>query len=376
MKIAILSHPTTNICGVNNVIKEQTRILEQNYSVINPKLIDTEIKREYGNIYFPRNSVLFNFTRLFFPVLKSKLGKLTDQLRGSDMVISHAYPMCMVGAQLNENYRIPHVYIHHGYNTGPVSLSWNTWMRVDRLGTKYSFLHTTKVLAISEYVQKQLKEYFHQESDVLYNGVDIDQFNPKNRDPKIKEKMGIKDDVPFFFTVGHIEPAKGTEYVIKAFHQFAKIQSNAKLVIAGQATDSAYLNKCRKIADSSIIFAGFLPYADLLKCYATADVFVTGTLWEGFNLPLLEAQASGTPVVAFNHCSHPEVVKNGETGYLTKPFDIHDMVKGFEKAYSNSEELSMNARGWAQKFSLEIYAKNLNRYIGQVFKNQKRKIKK
>jgi|LGOV01.1.fsa_nt_gb 1,2-diacylglycerol 3-alpha-glucosyltransferase len=373
MKIAILSHPTTNTCGVNNVVREQVKILEQNYHVINLKLVYTEAEKRYGNIRFGRSKTYFNFNRLFLPVLKTKLGKLTDQLKECDIVISHAYPMCMVGAQLNKNYRIPHVYIHHGYNTGPVSLSWKTWMRVDRLGTKYSFLHTNKVLSISEYIQKQLKEYFHQESDVLYNGIDIDKFNPKNRDPKIKEKIGIRDAAPFFFNVGHIEPAKGTEYVIKAFHQFAKIQSNAKLVIAGQATDSAYLKKCHKFADNSIIFAGFLPYEDLLKCYATADVFVTGTLWEGFNLPLLEAQASGTPVVAFNHCSHPEVVKNGETGYLTKPFDIPDMVKGFEKAYRNSEELSKNARGWAQKFSLEIYAKNLNMYIYRVLEKENQK---
>jgi len=366
MKIVVLSHPTINSCGVNNVVEEQVRVLRQNHDVVHLKLIYGKSQIKYGDLNFPKNTVLFNITRILFPFINIKRKKLTDRLKECDIIISHSFPMSMIGAQINKEHGIPHIYIHHGYCASILNPLWKMWVEVCKICDKHAFLHTSKVLSVSKYVQEQLKKQFCQESYVLYNGVDIDKFNPKNRDLEIKEKIGIREDAPFFFSVGNIMPAKGTEYIIKAFRQYKKIRPDAKLVIAGQIIDKTYFKKCKRLADESISFVGFLPSDLLLKFYATADVFVTGTLWEGFNLPLLEAQASGTPVVAFNHCSHPEVVKNKETGYLTKPLDISDMVKGFEEAYSNSEELSKNAREWAKKFSLETYAENLNMYIRQA----------
>lgn len=66
-----------------------------------------------------------------------------------------------------------------------------------------------------------------------------------------------------------------------------------------------------KDCDPNIIFAGFVPDEELPNYYAACDVYATCSLVEGFNMPLVEAQACGKPVVAFDIGPHKEVVKNG-----------------------------------------------------------------
>jgi len=106
---------------------------------------------------------------------------------------------------------------------------------------------------------------------------------------------------------------------------------NIKLVIVGKATFSGYFEKLKEIAgDASrdIIFAGYIPDEELQEFYSACDVYVSASLWEGFNLPLAEAQACGKPVVAFDLCSHPEVVRDG---ILVKPNDTSKFAEAIVK---------------------------------------------
>ena len=79
------------------------------------------------------------------------------------------------------------------------------------------------------------------------------------------------------------------------------------------------------MANNNIIFTGFVDDNELPHYYAACDVYVTASLWEGFNLPAAEAQACGKKVVAFDIGSNPEIIKNGK---LIKKYDI----KGFADA--------------------------------------------
>ena len=65
------------------------------------------------------------------------------------------------------------------------------------------------------------------------------------------------------------------------------------------------------MANKNVIFKEFVEDKKLPYYYAACDLYVTASLWEGFNLPAAEAQECGKKVVAFDVCSHPEIVKNG-----------------------------------------------------------------
>ncbi|MBS7627114.1 glycosyltransferase family 4 protein, partial [Candidatus Bathyarchaeota archaeon] len=81
----------------------------------------------------------------------------------------------------------------------------------------------------------------------------------------------------------------------------------------------------------SIIFTGYLPGSEVPLLYSACDVFCYPSMWEGFGLTPAEAQASAKPVVAFNHCAIPEVVKNNETGILVNPRDHKGLAEAIVK---------------------------------------------
>ena len=102
-----------------------------------------------------------------------------------------------------------------------------------------------------------------------------------------------------------------TDLLLRIFSIVNKKMPNAKLLIIGRPTFRNYYKKLKKLANKNVIFKEFAGSDELPYYYAACDLYVTASLWEGFNLPAAEAQACGKKVVAFNVCSHTEVVKNG-----------------------------------------------------------------
>lgn len=367
MKIAILSHPTEFVCGVNNVIEHEYKMLNRNnYKVdVFKMFIDHAGRKQYGTICFPANSTLFYVSRVILPFAYAKKRNLSRQLKDYDAIISHSYPMNVIGSYTQKIYHIPHIYIDHGFDPLPIELKWKLWLLASKIGTKYILKHTKKILSVSKYLQNEFKKIYNVESEVLYDGVDVDCFSPINKSVELRRKLGIGDK-PFFLYIGHINPQKGVEYIIKAFNLLKDRIPSAALVIGGRIQDNQYFEILRNISNSSVIFTDFIPNNELPRYYASADVFVTGTLWEGFNLPLLEAQVSGTPVVAFNHCSHPEVVDNGKSGILTPPKNIKKLAEGMLCVFENKEEMSKNARKWAEKFSWNVHVEKLEKFLSFI----------
>ena len=113
--------------------------------------------------------------------------------------------------------------------------------------------------------------------------------------------------------------------LLKSFNIIKKQIPDAKLLIVGKPTFNNYFRTLKRLANRGVIFTGFVPDKELPYYYAACNIYVTASLWEGFNLPAAEVQACGKPVVAFNICSHPEVVKKG---ILVKNKDI----KAFSEA--------------------------------------------
>jgi 1,2-diacylglycerol 3-alpha-glucosyltransferase len=127
--------------------------------------------------------------------------------------------------------------------------------------------------------------------------------------------------------VGHISPNKGVHLLIGAFNLVSKKIPSARLVIVGKHHYSNYSRDLAKISDSSIIFVGDVLDDDLPSYYAACNVYATASHWEGFDMPLAEAQACGKPVVAFDIGSHPEVVKAGVPGKLVAEGDTNAMAE-------------------------------------------------
>jgi 1,2-diacylglycerol 3-alpha-glucosyltransferase len=105
------------------------------------------------------------------------------------------------------------------------------------------------------------------------------------------------------------------------------------LLIVGQSSFVSYKKRLEKISDSSVIFAGFVPDGELPEYYAASTVYATASLWEGYDMPLAEAQACGKRVVAFDVGSHREVID--QNGILVTRNDIHAFSQALIKQISH-----------------------------------------
>jgi len=115
------------------------------------------------------------------------------------------------------------------------------------------------------------------------------------------------------------------------------------------------LEKIQKSSSSQdIIFTDFIDDEDLPFLYSGAEMFLYPSLYEGFGLPVLEAMACGTPVIASNLSSLPEVI--GEAGILIDPLNVEEIVQAMEKLSKDKrlqEELQKKGLERAKLFSWE-----------------------
>ena len=223
------------------------------------------------------------------------------------------YPMTWIASYAKKKYNINYVYWNPGFAYPELfpSVFERLYMRLIKKLNKMSIKNADSAISISEFLKKELKEETGLDSVVKYPTVDSKIFNKKVKGNVIREKYDLRKD-PVCLYVGRISPHKGVHLLIKAFNLVIEEVPNAKLLVVGKPTFDKYFKKLKKISNKNIIFTGFVADGELPLYYGSCDVYVTASLWEGFDIPIVEAQACGKKVVAFDIGSHPEVIdKNG-----------------------------------------------------------------
>ena len=160
--------------------------------------------------------------------------------------------------------------------------------------------------------------------------------------------------------------------VLTAFSKVYKdLNKKYKLVIVGGYKDSSQrlLKLTNELEiDNHVIFTGFVPEEHLPIFYNCCDTFVYPSFYEGFGLPPLEAMNCGTPVIASNLTSIPEVV--GDGGILINPYDISEISFAIGNLLSNEklrEELSSKGLKRAKEFSWQNTAQNTLKVYESVY---------
>lgn len=158
-------------------------------------------------------------------------------------------------------------------------------------------------------------------------GIDVERFRPEIDGRRVRERHGLRDR-PVILTVARLVTRKGHDVVIEALAKVRAAVPDAVYLIVGTGPDRERLGRivAERGLDESVVFAGFVPDADLPEYYAVADCFVLasrqiGTDVEGAGNVTLEASASGRAVIAGRSGGTDEHVVDGETGYLVDPAD-------------------------------------------------------
>jgi 1,2-diacylglycerol 3-alpha-glucosyltransferase len=261
----------------------------------------------------PKSLFLQRLYRLFFFLDFAKIGKSVEKLKGYDIIISHQYPMNIIASYAKKKYNTKYIYHNHGI--GYSELFGNAlemaYMRLFAFFSRLSLKNADSAISISKFMQHELKKETGLDSKVVYNKIDAARFKKNLDGTRMRKRLGIKDGGKLLLFVGRLSPHKNIHTLLKIFEIISKKLPSAKLLIIGKPTFKGYYKMLRKAANKNVIFMEFADDKELPYCYAASDLYVTASLWEGFNLPAAEAQACGKKVVAFDVCSHPEIIKNG-----------------------------------------------------------------
>ncbi|ELS03927.1 glycosyltransferase, MSMEG_0565 family [Xenococcus sp. PCC 7305] len=184
-------------------------------------------------------------------------------------------------------------------------------------------------LCVSQYWQEQLQQQYKVSAPVIINGINTQRFSSdaNGSERELKQRLGITGD-HVYLSIGGIEPRKNSLRLLQAFSQILKVHPQAQLVIAGGETlfdYQPYRNEFFTIAKQhqihlgeSLLLPGVMSDQDIPVLYRCADAFVFPSVKEGWGLVLLEAIASGLPVITSNIAPFTEFLSS-QQALLVKP---------------------------------------------------------
>lgn len=231
------------------------------------------------------------------------------------------------------------------------------------------------IICCSNYVKNTLLNYSDYPKEkiyVIYNGVNLEDFSRTLKRDEIRHKLGIDDNAVVLLYAGQLQEEKGLVFLIKAFRELSRHFDDLNLLIAGSGklwlsstTGEEFEARFRRLSRSlKVHFLGKVPRKEMASVYSASDAFVLPSLAEGFPLTIMEAMAAGKPVVATRVGGIPEVVKDGENGYLVQPKE----VKGLIDAISNLMEdealrakMGREGRKTVKDYTWEKSASEINR---------------
>jgi 1,2-diacylglycerol 3-alpha-glucosyltransferase len=183
---------------------------------------------------------------------------------------------------------------------------------------------------------------------VISNGIDLRIFKPENDGAYLKPKYGISNQ-PVLLFVGRLDKEKNLDLIINSLVKVVD-KIPLKFVIAGTGAERDSLEALVKQLglQANVIFAGFVPDADLPNLYALASCFIIAGTAELQSIVTMEAMATGMPVIAVKAMALPELVHDNANGFLFNPGDKEKITECLIKIFSNPDlRTKMSLRGLA-----------------------------
>ena len=220
------------------------------------------------------------------------------------------------------------------------------WRRLKNAALRRAARSATRIIAVSAAMVPEIVEYYgiaEERIAVVHSGVGASWFDPE--EPRTLRGLHSRYDLEehYFLFVGTLQPRKNVERILAAYRSLPEpIRRDHQLVIAGKEgwRATALAAELRSLqAAGRVRWLQRVPDADLRALYQAARVVVFPSLHEGFGLPVLEAFASGVPVVTSNVTSLPEVA--GDAALLVDPLRVDAIADGMRRL---AEDASLRER--------------------------------
>lgn len=216
-----------------------------------------------------------------------------------------------------------------------------------------------KIIVPSEFLAKVVKYWGVKEKniEVIYNGTDF-KLSAMEKE-KARKEIGISGNV--ILSAGRLVPWKGFKMLIKIMPELIKEYNFARLVIVGDGPEMESLEIMKNNMDlnNKVYLVGKKPQEELKTYLAAADMFVLNTAYEGFSHQLLEAMACGVPVITTNAGGNPELIKQGENGFMVKYNDELNLTEAIKAVFEHQdirEKFIEEGKKTAGKFTVQKMA--------------------
>jgi glycosyltransferase involved in cell wall biosynthesis len=184
-------------------------------------------------------------------------------------------------------------------------------------------------------------------------GVDLYRFNPAKRNGYLESHFNAPSGLKLLY-VGRVSKEKNLQMLVRSFITISESKPDVHLVVVG---DGPYLEEMREsLADYSCIFTGYLDGEDLAAVYACSDLFVFPSTTDTFGNVVLEAQASGIPVIVTDAGGPQENMLDGKTGLVVKADDEEDFTRAVLSLLDDPitrRRMSQEARAYIESRSFE-----------------------
>lgn len=362
MKVAIIQEWLVTVGGSDKVVKAIFDVFPEAdiFTLVANKNVCDELGIPWERVHTSFIQKLPKSTtshRGYLPLFPFAIEQF--DLRGYDVVISSSH--CVAKGVLTKEDQLHICYCH-----SPIRYGWDmyqeyleeahllkglkSWMvryMLHRI-RKWDMLSSFRVdyfISNSDYIGRRINKTYRRDSVTIHPPIDITRFE------------SCEDKQDFYLTSSRLVSYKKIDVVIEAFNQ---MPDKRLVVIGGGPNLGAY----KKMAGPNIKVMGYQPF-DVLRDrmqHAKAFIFAAD---EDFGMIPIEAQACGTPVIAYGHGGSLETVCDGKTGlFFTQqtPAAIMEAVMRFE-ASGEAPYDSKDCRIWAEKFSDERFKKEIKEFI-------------
>jgi glycosyltransferase involved in cell wall biosynthesis len=193
--------------------------------------------------------------------------------------------------------------------------------------------------------------------DVIPNGVDVHPFQSVEQ-PVSRAELGFDEDDILLTYMGRVGPEKNLPFLLRSFAGIAKTYDNVNLMILGDGPERENLEDRVRVMgmNDRVKFTGMIPYVELPAYMAVADVFVTASVTEVHPLSVIEALASGLPVVGIQSPGVGDIVEDGVTGLLAPEEDLAVFTAKISRIITDAElreKMSQKAKDVSINYSIE-----------------------
>lgn len=193
--------------------------------------------------------------------------------------------------------------------------------------------------------------------EVIPNGVDITPFAEVEQ-PIPRQKFGFSQEDFILTYMGRLGVEKNLPFLLRSFAGIADTYENANLLVIGGGPEQENLEERVRLMDlgNRVHFTGMVPYNELPSYMASADAFVTASVSEVHPLSVIEALATGLPVVGIRSPGISDTIVDGENGYLAQDEDLAAFTAKISRIVTdteNREKMSQRAKESASSYSIE-----------------------